>query len=436
MCPSSGDTESAKPFTTPSPSSIRFDNFKYIQSEGDHLQLPFHGNVTSCELNTSTARLNIPSDVSLDLDNCAHELFYDDDSETKTERHYSRPHTPPPRHSDHLPPTQHYPPEIELHLEPMTPYIAPPIPASSPEIHSTMLSHRFLPLPLPQGFQANNVRSHGNAASPPEVQLHDFEIKEPRRYQSRDVPELPQIMEVARERHADQGSYSPTAPGSALPLLTPAMPRAEQTMRYDQQHRPSRSDPEFTRQPLGPPVSFARSYSTPTDSSFPAEASGSLRQFASPTSKRNLFNSAAVYNSWIGSLHPTPMHHRRYSQQLNHRVGDLLPYRRPVHDRHLVEQQEPLGHVVDYGPSSSASGRRSSYHQTMQRENVPRYADSPPPRTYHTTTPQKVKVRRKQGPSVKKTEKDSLFWRSSEMQQLRAAQQNFMRIHARVRRRK
>lgn len=112
-----------------------------------------------------------------------HELFYDDDSETKTERHYSRPHTPPPRDSDHLPPQQH-PPEIELHLEPLTPYIAPPIPASSPELHSTMLSHRFLPLPLPQGFQATRS-SHGHIAPPPDVRLHDFETKEPRRYQSK-----------------------------------------------------------------------------------------------------------------------------------------------------------------------------------------------------------------------------------------------------------
>jgi peptide methionine sulfoxide reductase MsrB len=174
-------------------------------------------------------------------------------------------------------------------------------------------------------------------------------------------------------------------------------------MRYDQQHRPSRSDPEYTRHPLGLPVSFARSYSTPTESSFPAEASDSLQQFASPHSKRNLFNSAAIYNSWIGSLHSTPSHHRRHSQQLEHRPVDLLPYRRPAYDRHPANQDH-LGHVVDYGPSTSASARRASYHYSLHREDAPAYEDNAPARHHHSVTPQKGKVRRKQGPSVKKTE--------------------------------
>ncbi|KAJ9121342.1 hypothetical protein QFC24_004679 [Naganishia onofrii] len=176
------------------------------------------------------------------------------------------------------------------------------------------------------------------------------------------------------------------------------MSHAEQTMRYDQQHRPSRSDPEYIRHPLGLPVSFARSYSTPTESSFPAEASDSLQQFASPHSKRNLFNSAAIYNSWIGSLHSTLSHHRRHSQQLEHLPVDLLPYRRPAYDRHPANQD---------------------HHYSLQREDARAYEDNAPARHHHSVTPQKGK-------------KDPLLWRSSEMQQLRATQQTIMRIHARI----
>ncbi|KAJ9105067.1 hypothetical protein QFC19_003699 [Naganishia cerealis] len=207
-------------------------------------------------------------------------------------------------------------------------------------------------------------------------------------------------METAHKEQRNREEYSSTALDSALPLFTPAIPRPGPQMIYNQQDIDFHTDPVFPHHPLGTRVSFTRANSTPTDSSFREELSSNARQVTSPNSKRNLFTSAAVYGAYLRSRDLAPSPHRPSTQP----AEDLVRYRHSIHGMHYLDPPSPL-RVIDSSPSAGPSGRRASYHYAWQQENAPAYAKIPAiSRTYYSSTPQKGKVRRKQGPSVKKTE--------------------------------
>lgn len=180
--------------------------------------------------------------------------------------------------------------------------------------------------------------------------------------------------------------------GYQLPLLTPgsAQPSTHSSIARAQ---PYVLRPETFLQPPSRPVSFARG----RPSAGPKVTGGNLRAFLPsdllPRSHPQPFTSSAAYNAYARSLQPLGETPRPYTH--------LVSVPIPIYGNHHQDVfQQDSGYNSQAGPS-----RRDSENPAF-RPNGGSHGVSSPSRngTNSTSTSEKTKVRKKQGPSVKRTE--------------------------------
>lgn len=129
------------------------------------------------------------NEVPLMQDNYHTNDIYDNDaSETETEKGSHRRSSFSKAESELCHLVQQSPKKIELHLQPLTPFMipttdpSPPIPPSQAEQHSTMLSNRYLPLPQLHGSPRVKEEPHPTpmlSMSSLEIPAHDSAVELP-----------------------------------------------------------------------------------------------------------------------------------------------------------------------------------------------------------------------------------------------------------------
>lgn len=116
------------------------------------------------------------------------DIYDNDASETETEKGSHRRSSFSKAESELCHLVQQSPKKIELHLQPLTPFMipttdpSPPIPPSQAEQHSTMLSNRYLPLPQLHGSPRVKEEPHPTpmlSMSSLEIPAHDSAVELP-----------------------------------------------------------------------------------------------------------------------------------------------------------------------------------------------------------------------------------------------------------------
>lgn len=181
-----------------------------------------------------------------------------------------------------------------------------------------------------------------------------------------------------------------------LPLLTPDSPEPSHHLHNTQSQPYVVLKPETFFQPSGPPVSFARKHPTalpvsPRDSLHARHQSSDLAS----RSQSHPFTSSTAYDAYAQRLQPLDETPRRHSP--------LVSVQDPVYGIHRFD---PEWHAQESNYNSQAGpSRRSSGNVGFMPNGDSRLANGPPPgRAPQAAVSDKGKVRKKQGPSVKRTE--------------------------------
>jgi hypothetical protein len=181
--------------------------------------------------------------------------------------------------------------------------------------------------------------------------------------------------------------------GYHLPLLTPGS--AQPSNHLSIVRPPYVLRPETFFQPPSRPVSFARG----RPSTVPKVTDGNLGAFLPsiqlPHSHPHPFTSSAAYNAYARSLRPPAETPRQYTHLVSVPIAGY-----GSHHQDVFQQERELRYNSQAGPS-----RRGSENPAF-RSNGNSHRVSSPSRigTTSTSTLEKAKVRKKQGPSVKRTE--------------------------------
>ena len=314
------------------------------------------------------------------------------------------------------------PKNIEVYLRPLTPFPAPlnaaspPIPQDEPENHSAMLSARFLPLPLLQESPAiSNSNMYLGTPMVPHLEIPPSIFADssalPPMTEGKSTKASKTVVRAVpltiRDTVAESDLHSPgegysrfrrpipeTQEGQLLPLLTPHNGPVAAELQHNL--RILHSPPLEAAQVIAPPISFARAQ----PDSFMAErteVSQPYQQSSPFRSQTHPLTSASEHDP-THALHPLSPPLQPYDQ-----AGDARISLQRLQTYTTTQQGYQRDHRPIAGPSrrwSDHAGLAPSPRGNSRDWIVPFETQS---RASVTSSP-KGRVRKKQGPSVKRTE--------------------------------